>query len=308
MPGDQGLVLEDCTFPGNSSPSPGGAALVQNDSSGPFAPVTVIRTTFAGNSGSSDGAGAFLNGPPSNDHELDPLRATLRGRGRPIFVGQSTLNLSHVTIANNQGGADCCSITVPVSILRGSIIANNARRPVQRPADERAASTSSSRRRASCAAGVDVADPQLGPLASNGGPTQTRAIGGGSPALQPGDERLPAARDRPARRGPAGRGLRRGSYESNAMLNIANTSVTEGNAGTTPATFTVTLSEAAAQTVTVSYATSNGTALAGIDYTSTSGTVTFPAGATSRTISVPVLGDTLDEDDESFRVTPARTR
>ncbi len=67
--------------------------------------------------------------------------------------------------------------------------------------------------------------------------------------------------------------------------------------------FAVTLSEAAIGTVTVNYATSDGTAAAGQDYTAVSGTLTFSAGETSTTVSVPALTDTSVEDDETFTLT-----
>ena len=85
-------------------------------------------------------------------------------------------------------------------------------------------------------------------------------------------------------------------------LSIAAASVTEGNTGTTRMVFAVTLSAASKQQVTVGYATSNGTAVAGSDYTATSGTLTFPAGNTRQTILVAVRGDTTDEADETFTV------
>jgi uncharacterized membrane protein YciS (DUF1049 family) len=85
-------------------------------------------------------------------------------------------------------------------------------------------------------------------------------------------------------------------------LAIDNVTVTEGNTGTTNAVFTVTLSAVSGQTVTVNYATANGTAIAPGDYTSSSGTLTFAAGTTTQTISVPVVGDTLDEANETFVV------
>ncbi len=85
-------------------------------------------------------------------------------------------------------------------------------------------------------------------------------------------------------------------------LTINNVSVAEGNSGTTPAVFTVTLSAPSGRTVTVNYATANGTATAGSDYTAASGTLTFPAGSTTQTIAVPVLGDTTVEASESFVV------
>src|SRR5262249_43706264 len=56
------------------------------------------------------------------------------------------------------------------------------------------------------------------------------------------------------------------------------------------------------RTVTVNYATANGTAVAPGDYTSTSGTLTFASGVTTQTITVPVVGDTLGEANETFFV------
>ncbi len=85
-------------------------------------------------------------------------------------------------------------------------------------------------------------------------------------------------------------------------LSIADASVQEGNTGTTPLTFTVTLSQAATGPVTVHYATADGTATAGSDYTAGSGTVTFAAGETSKVISVPIIGDTLVEANETFSI------
>ena len=85
-------------------------------------------------------------------------------------------------------------------------------------------------------------------------------------------------------------------------LSIGDVSVVEGNAGTSNAVFTVSLSAASGQTVTVNYATADGAAVQPADYTSTSGTLTFTPGQTSQTISVPVIGETLPEANETFFV------
>ena len=66
--------------------------------------------------------------------------------------------------------------------------------------------------------------------------------------------------------------------------------------------FAVTLSRAAAQAVSVDYATEDGTAKAGADYTAVSGTLTFAAGETAKTVSVPLLDDAHDEGKETFRL------
>lgn len=85
-------------------------------------------------------------------------------------------------------------------------------------------------------------------------------------------------------------------------LSINDVTVTEGNAGTTSAVFTVTLSAASGRTVAVNYATADGTATAPVDYVSTSGTLTFPPGVTTRTVTVLVNGDTTPEANETFSV------
>ncbi|NER99426.1 MAG: hypothetical protein F6J86_37355, partial [Symploca sp. SIO1B1] len=85
-------------------------------------------------------------------------------------------------------------------------------------------------------------------------------------------------------------------------LSIDNVTVTEGDSGTRNATFTVSLSAASSESITVEYATGDDTAIAGLDYTAQSGTITFNPGETSQTISVPVIGETIFEGNESFIV------
>ena len=67
--------------------------------------------------------------------------------------------------------------------------------------------------------------------------------------------------------------------------------------------FTATLSHASSRTVTVDYATSDGTAVAGSDYTAASGALTFNAGDTSQTVQVAVLTDSDDEGQETLILT-----
>ncbi len=90
--------------------------------------------------------------------------------------------------------------------------------------------------------------------------------------------------------------------DASPTLSISDVTVTEGNTGTVNATFTVTLSAASGQAVTVNYETANGTATQPADYTPSNGTLTFAPGETSKTITVAVKGDTLDELNETFNV------
>jgi hypothetical protein len=85
-------------------------------------------------------------------------------------------------------------------------------------------------------------------------------------------------------------------------VGIDDVSASEGNAGTTTVTFTVTLSAAAAGPVIVNYATADGTATAGTDYVASSGTLTFTAGQVTKTVAVTLNGDLTVEPNETLVV------
>jgi hypothetical protein len=76
--------------------------------------------------------------------------------------------------------------------------------------------------------------------------------------------------------------------------------VSENYRGGSVATFTITLDAPSATAVTVGYATSNGAATAGEDYTAATGSVTFAPGETTKTVTVPVTADAAAEGAEPF--------
>jgi Calx-beta domain len=78
--------------------------------------------------------------------------------------------------------------------------------------------------------------------------------------------------------------------------------VKEGNSGFRSATFTVSLSASAIDTVTVDFATANGSATEPSDYVAGAGTLVFNPGQSARTVTVPVVADTIREPNESFQV------
>ena len=86
-------------------------------------------------------------------------------------------------------------------------------------------------------------------------------------------------------------------------VSVNDVSVIEGNAGTTTATFTLTLSATSAKTVTLDWTTAAGSATAGVDYLAATGSRTIPAGSTTATVAITVNGDALDEPDETFGIT-----
>jgi large repetitive protein len=91
--------------------------------------------------------------------------------------------------------------------------------------------------------------------------------------------------------------------DANPKLVVGDANVLEGNSGTTPLTFTVAMVPVSVTDVTVDYATSDGTATAGSDYTGASGTLTIPAGQASGTIAVSVSGDKTHEPNETLTLT-----
>ena len=82
-----------------------------------------------------------------------------------------------------------------------------------------------------------------------------------------------------------------------------NVAQPEGSSGSQSALFTVSLAKGSPLRVSVAYATADGTGTAGSDYTATSGTLVFGPGQTSKTVAVPIIGDTAYESDETFTLT-----
>ena len=78
--------------------------------------------------------------------------------------------------------------------------------------------------------------------------------------------------------------------EPTPEMTVAGTSITEAGANLNIA---ISLSGASSQSITANFATSDGSAAAGADYTNTSGVVTFNPGITSQSISIPILADQL---------------
>ena len=87
-----------------------------------------------------------------------------------------------------------------------------------------------------------------------------------------------------------------------ATLSVGDVTMMEGTSGVQNAAVTVTLSGPLNKSVSVDYGTANGAATAGSDYTAAVGRLTFARGETVKTILVPVYGDQIPEQNESFYV------
>jgi hypothetical protein len=89
-------------------------------------------------------------------------------------------------------------------------------------------------------------------------------------------------------------------FVSVPLISVGDCVVAEGDTGTQTCTFTLSLSAPSSQTVTVNFATADATATSGLDYVAASGTATFPPGNTAQGVAVTILGEVMDEPDETF--------
>jgi large repetitive protein len=119
------------------------------------------------------------------------------------------------------------------------------------------------------------------------------------------NETFTLALSNPAKATISGTGIGTGTITNDdapPTVSIGNVTANEGNSGTTSFTFAVTLSAVSASTVTVDYATADGSAAAASDYGATFGILTFTPGQTAKQVVVAVAGDTAIETNETFTV------
>lgn len=142
----------------------------------------------------------------------------------------------------------------------------------------------------------------LGNLQNNGGPSETHALLAGSPALNAGDPNTCPATDQRGAGRPQGGGCDIGAYEMPTVMFAQSAFVASDTASV--AALSARLEAAAPFGVSVDYATSNGTALAGVDYTARTGSLTVNS-PTPLTFTVPITGSPLYTGDRSFNVSLA---
>ncbi len=316
------LTVTACAVSGNSANLGGGG--IYNSGA-----LTVVGSTLSGNNAVVQGGGLWSSTNLSGT-ACTVRNCTLSGNsaltGGGIYNGAGLTSIENSTITNNtaqsgQGsGVASAGDSGTRSEVKNSIVAGDVASDVDFTGGGLNSFQSNGYNligsgtsvgefvESGDQSGVSAAQLKLGSLANNGGPTQTIALLFGSPALNAGDPTYST----PLTTDQRGTGFARvlggrldiGAFEALSLV-IGNVTVTEGNSGTANATFTVTLSGAGLQTVTVQYAT--GTpgsvpAIAGVDYVAAGGTLTFAPGETTKTITVLVNGDTLDEVDERFVV------
>lgn len=309
------VTLTDSTVSGNTAE---GCALCRGLGGGIYVDsgtLDLANTTFSGNTAQS-----------GSDPAAD-------GEGGGIYKLSGVVTLSNSTVSSNTAGAagtggaggGVFSTSMGSFTFRNSILAlNNADLGADLAGTFISEGYNLLGENPGILAPTDIIEPNplLGPLADNGGQTLTHALQAGSPAIDAANPAAPgsggtaceATDQRGTPRPQDGDGDATatcdiGAFEKTAgggggdpAMTINDVSLREGNRGFKNAVFTVRLDTSPGQQVTVDYATANGSAKTPGDYTATSGTLTFNAGQTTGTISVPVRGDRRNERNEAFFV------
>lgn len=202
--GDGGALFVACnaeilnnTFVGNTANHNGGGLFADNDTN----PVLVTNNTFYNNAGVSGGGVAnyglmtITNSTFSNNNSAN---------GGAVWNGLGgILSLRNSILANSLAGVDCRKSD-------GAPAIENINNLIETTGADFF----------SCGTSLLTSDPVLGPLQNNGGPTQTMAIGPGSPAIDAGDDATCAPADQRGEKRPEGFACDLGSYEYKSQIAI----------------------------------------------------------------------------------------
>ncbi len=282
------ITLTNSTVSGNTAAGIGGGMRSI------FGIITLTNSTVSGNSAGTNGGALYTSASVNiTNSTITANNAASSGAGVEILSSRRnpTLSALNSIIANNTitGSttlSDCVSPGVTVAADAGNLVTDTTNNCFLTP--------------------VSTADPMLGALADNGGPTQTHLPQTGSPVLDAGDNTsCPATDQRGANRddGACDIGAVEGtmSLAPTVVQFDAITATVNEDGGTV--TIGVTRSGNTSTAVSVDYATADGTAATPADYTGDMNALSFAAGETSQTITVTINDDTDVEGDETFTVT-----
>lgn len=296
----------------NNQANIGGGIATEVDEDG-VSQNTISNSAILSNTAANENGGAI-----NNKGNLILTNVTIHGndadRGAGIYNSESdfdfwgidlggTISLTNVTIAYNDAitsGGGLQSVSGTLSIANSIVFSNTA------AADNDCSGTITSLdyNLTGCSLGGsnDISsNPQLLPLDFNGGTTLNHALDTGSPAINAGNPALCPTTDQRGNPRPIGGICDIGAFEDGVGYFVKDASITE-----TESTISVLVTVERSYTTAssnVDFSLTSNSALSSIDYTDTSGTLNFGSGVVSQTIQVDILGDTLDEFDETFTVT-----
>jgi hypothetical protein len=313
------VTIRDTEVSGNTANFGAGIFFYDTDAT---ADVLIDRSTISGNTAIA-GGGIFFYAPDNPitiENSTISGNVTTLGPGAGIFFYTlySGFSVNFTTIVNNTAGdiGGGMAVDFGTPVIDNSIIADNTGTDESDLADGSAASFDlrytllevDSGNVNDIVGNIFGVDPQLGPLANNGGPTQTHRPDLASPVVGVADPGL----------GPPPLTDQRGEprfYPAPGSVDMGAVELIGGVIQFTPTTYTVS-EDGGSVTLTVTrnigpdeatvdYTTTPGTATpgAGNDYTTTTGTLTFAPGDLSETFSVPILDDATPEPDEQFTAT-----
>ncbi len=246
------LTMTDCTVNGNNSPQGGG---VQNDGV-----MTLTNCTLSNNSAYGRNGGGLIVFGTSTTLTNCTISNNSAASGGGIYITSGSLNLNNCTIANNQAsyGSGLAVANNSVSaLLKNTIVADNSVENILGTLSP----TSSYNLIGTGATGgltngvngnqVGVANPLLGMLVNNGGPTQTIALLPGSPALDQGAAVSGMTTDQRGKSRPydipsippaqGGNNSDIGAYEAQAGCNLITLSPASLPGGTVGASYSQTI-------------------------------------------------------------------
>lgn len=314
---DDDVTVQNSTISGNTAGTIGGGIYLYSPDAGLF---TIRGTTISGNSAAA-GGGTFLYSP---DHggsfessTISGNQATAGDGGGIYLYNLYDFTLRHLTVAGNSATGEGGGIFIPdasVSVDH-SIIADNTAGTnndlgnglnggfalsfslVETPGTANITDNGGN---------IFNQDPQLGPLANNGGPTQTHLPAAASPAVNAGDAAFappPATDQRGLARVRGGR-IDIGAVELAfpGVVQFTVTAVAVNEADLT-LTLTVTRTGGTDGAISVNYAATPGTAVTPGDYTLAGGTLNWADGdGASKTFNITIVNDLVAEPAETFTV------
>jgi predicted outer membrane repeat protein len=172
------LTVTNSTFSGNSATS---AGAIRNGGT-----LTITNSTFSGNSATTNNGGAIFSyaGTVTITNSTFSGNSATANSGGAIYNTGSTITLTHSTLSGNSAttGGGIRNAAGGVTLV-SSIVANSTGGNCSGGVGDGGSNLQFGDATATCGAGITVADPLLGPLQNNGGPTSTFALSTGSPAI-----------------------------------------------------------------------------------------------------------------------------